>query len=138
MSKQMFLCKEVEGNKSTFKLIPISLDSPYLEVRFSFERKLLSIITKTPMEEFRMMPKIDDNGNIAPSKVNKDGNKYERLRIQAFYDVSITNKEDIEKFVNLMTGETHDLSQYFVVPDPTIAPEDVKLTVVKENGDQTS
>lgn len=111
----MIKVAEMENGKENFKLIPTTIDCPYLEVRFNLEKKVLTIIAKEKYEDFRIIPKLNDDGNLTASKTHESKYKHERLRMNSFYDYSITVRSDIERFVNLVTGLDNDLDKYFIV-----------------------
>lgn len=133
MKNSMLKVTEMEAGGENFKLIPISSDCPYIEVRFSLEKKILTILSKDTFDDFKMMVKITDDGEVAYTKSVKGSvpkPKYERLRSVSFYDYSITVRSDIEKFVDFITGESNDLSSYFIVAEKIEAP----LKVLDKDG----
>lgn len=130
MSKNsmMFFKEQEENGEETFKLIPITNECPFLEIRFDLQRKSLTVISKTVFENFKMFPKLDEQGNPAVSKVNKTGYKFERLRQTSFYDYSISDRSDIESFVNHLDSSINSdkLAKYFVVKEvPKQIPKNV-------------
>ena len=120
MKNSMMKVAEIEGEKTNFKLIPILPECPFVEARFSLEKKQLTIISKITYDAFKMMVKLDDAGKVMgtkPTKTSAPEPKYERLRSTNFYDYSITERADIEKMVNHLTGEKLNFDEYFKVEE---------------------
>lgn len=121
----MMLIKEPDQSFSagTFKLIPMSLTSPFVEIRFSTQEKLLMIISKIGIEQFQVFPKLDSNGNPKKSSVNKEGVCFERHKVSSFYDFNITDKQDIIDIVTHLDGSVspQDLDKYFI-KDKSVDP----------------
>lgn len=117
--------EQMEGSEKSFGLIPLTQECPYLEARFSMEHKVLTFMTIHPMKEFKLLPKLDTEGNAKISRVNKERIAYERIVADAFYSFSVTNRTDIEAIVNILCGPT-DLSEYFKVttPEPNLTKVD--------------
>lgn len=105
--------------KPTFQLIPISKDSVYQEASFDPKKKILTIIAPNAFETFSMLPKLNDDGVLQASKTHESKYKHERVRVTKHFDYVIGNRTEIEKFVDLMTGEENDLSEYFKVEETT-------------------
>lgn len=129
------------NNKMSFKLMPLSPECNFLEARFNFDEKALNVMSKVKYQIYNMFPKLDDNGEVSykpgkPAPGAKPVLKQERKQSDAFYDYVITEKDDIQKFVDLMTGTTNDLEQYFIVEPPqaqaVTAEHMKKLEVVKD------
>lgn len=141
-SNTMMLVKQDENGQESFGLIAIHLESPFLECRFSLQHKILTVMTKTPLKEFKMLPALDTNGNVKGSKVNKEGIAYTRLEIDSYYSYTITDKKDIQTLVNYLDDSVNDeyLEKYFIpVPEqkttPSITvPDGVKLEVASKDG----
>lgn len=138
MQNSMIFLKEKEEQFDSFKLVPIHKDSPYVEIRFNYAKKVLTIISRITYEGFNVIPRMNADGVYEKSKTHSSGYRHERLRQVSFYDYTITDKEDIKTFVNLMDGsvKSEDLEVFFIpVPVPKPDPvngDDVKLTVEKK------
>lgn len=116
----MMKVAEIENGKENFKLIPILPECPFVEARFSLEKKQLTIISKISYDAFKMMVKLDDSGKVMTTKATKGAGsepKYERLRSTNFYDYSITERADIEKMVNHLSGESSNFDEYFKIEE---------------------
>lgn len=113
----MMLVKDHESGKEIFKLIAISLSSPFLEARFQPTNESLVLISKTPIDQYQLLPKLDEYGF---PKINKAGKKeqkyYDRHVVTGFYDYSVTDKQEIIALVNYLdsTATAEVLEKYFV------------------------
>ena len=134
MKNSMIFLKEKEGTFDTFKLIPVSNECGFTEIRFNYAKKILTIISKQTYEGFQIIPRINSDGVYEKSKSHETGYKHERVRMAQFYDYILTDKEDIKTFVNLMDGtvKTDDLEKYFIVVAE--APKE-KTKVLDKNGE---
>lgn len=132
----MMIITQMENGKKSFGLVPISNDCNFLEARFSLEHKVLTVMTKVPMKEFKLLPKLDTNGNPKASKVNKEGISYERIIIDSFYSFQVTERKDIETLVNTLdsTVTTKDLEKYFVVEEKK-KDESPTLSILNKDGE---
>lgn len=144
MSKNsMFKVTQKEENGAeSFGLLPINAECHFLECRFSMEHKILTIFSKTPITKYQMIPKLDSNGNVKPSKVNKEGVCFERIEVRGFYDYVVTERKDIEELVGYLdsTATAESLAKYFIpVPEqkptiPVTIPDGIKLEVASKDG----
>jgi hypothetical protein len=67
----MLLIKSVWNEGETFKLLPLSLDCPYIEGIYDPGAKVLVMISRVSMSKLHMLPKLDDNGDPAPLKIKR-------------------------------------------------------------------
>ncbi len=134
MKNSMLKISVLYNGKDTFQLIPTSKDCPYSEATFNPQAKSLLIISPMSFETFQMLPKINDDGNMTASKVHESHYKHERVRTQKHFDWVIAKRDEIQKFVDMVTGEINNLEDYFKVDPPKANEENKikKLEVVKD------
>ena len=120
IGQNMMLVKSVFRNVNSFTLIPVSLDSPYTEAMFDPASGILAVISKVMKQSYHMVPKLDDNGDPqrlkAPNQQTGKTVKEERRLVDTFSEFYLTEKEDIETFINLfgINAATFDYKAYFV------------------------
>lgn len=105
-NKTMMIIKTYWHNQESFKMIPVSLDCPYVEVIFDPKEKVLAVIGKDKKSTFHMLPKLNDKGDImymAGNKLRPNGKEYmeERKTLESYHEYYIGNKEEIQYFLNL-------------------------------------
>ena len=113
----MMLIKSEWNGKETFKMIPINLDSPFVECIYDANANVLAIVGKTIKQSFHMLRKVDDNGDIIPRKIRTEGAnpfKEERKLIETFQEYYVTDTEDIKEIVKMFASnsDTFDFSKY--------------------------
>ena len=120
IGQNMMLVKSVFRNVNSFTLIPVSLDSPYTEAMFDPASGILAVISKVMKQSYHMVPKLDDNGDPqrlkAPNQQTGKTVKEERRLVDTFSEFYLTEKEDIETFINLfgINAASFDYKAYFV------------------------
>lgn len=101
----MMLVNSVFRNARSFSLIPVSVDSPYVEAMFDPSSGILAVIGKERKESFHMMPRLDDNGQPqrlkVPNKTTGKTVKEQRVSLNTFQEYYINDKSDIETFIEL-------------------------------------
>lgn len=113
----MLLIKSDWNEETTFKLIPLSNDCPYIEAIYDPSTKVLVIISRVSMTKLHMLPKLDDNGDPAPLKVpRKNGRavKEERKTIETFQEFYIDNVDAINDIIDIfaVNKDKFDYKQY--------------------------
>jgi hypothetical protein len=101
----------------TFKLIPISLNSPYNEAIYDPQEKILAVISKEKKESFQLVPKFTDKGDIQYTKVARENGKNyaeERRAIESWYEYYIDDVDDMRAFVKMfaVNADDFDINQY--------------------------
>lgn len=132
MANSMMLVTSNWGGKKTFKLVPVSPESPYNEGIFDVDSKVLALIGKEKKQSMHMVAKLDDNGDVKTMKVGRraNGKDYaeERKTLETYYEYYIDNPSEIQQIVNLLAvnaGE-FDITPYLeetksaIVTEPTI------------------
>ena len=99
IEKSMMLIKSSFGPMKSFKLIPISLNCPFVEALFSPSEKIMVIISRTSKNSYHMVPKLDDNGDQIPvkGKPRPDGKKpikEERRLVDTFSEHYVVTEEE--------------------------------------------
>ena len=105
-------------NAKSFTLIPVSLDSPYVEAMFDPASGILAVISKVMKQSYHMVPKLDDEGN--PMKLKKPNMqtgktvKEERRLVDTFSEFYLQDKADIETFIHMfaVNADTFDYKQF--------------------------
>lgn len=103
--KSMLIIKSVWNEKETFKLIPISETSPYVECLFDPESNVFVVISKIKKTSLHMLPKLDDNGDPqrlkAPTSTGR-GVKEERRVIETFQEYYVEDLDSIKSIINFV------------------------------------
>ena len=114
----MMLVNSTFRNAKSFTLIPVSLDSPYVEAMFDPASGILAVISKVMKQSYHMVPKLDDEGN--PMKLKKPNMqtgktvKEERRLVDTFSEFYLQDKADIETFIHMfaVNADTFDYKQF--------------------------
>ena len=119
MKNMLMISSEWEGREA-FRMIPVTGDCPYVEGIFDSETKVLVLFSKGLKESFHMVPRVDDNGDPIPvgkgkARMNGKGYREERRTIQTFHEYYITDKAEIESFLEMFSinYDTFDYNKYF-------------------------
>jgi hypothetical protein len=107
----MLLIKSIWNEGETFRLIPVSLDCPYVECIFDPEHKVLVAISKVVKTTMHMLPKLDDNGDPAPLKSSRPNGrtvKEERRTIETFQEHYLDNNDAINAVVDIFAVNKND------------------------------
>jgi len=107
----MLLIKSIWNEGETFRLIPVSLDCPYVECIFDPEHKVLVAISKVVKTTMHMLPKLDDNGDPAPLKGSRPNGrtvKEERRTIETFQEHYLDNNDAINDVVDIFAVNKND------------------------------
>jgi Na+-transporting NADH:ubiquinone oxidoreductase subunit NqrC len=105
LGNNMMLVNSVFRNARSFSLIPVSVDSPYVEAMFDPSSGILAVIGKEKKDSFHMLPRLNDDGQPIRLKVPNQQTgktvKEHRVNINTFQEYYINDKEDIKTFVEL-------------------------------------
>jgi hypothetical protein len=96
--KTMILVKSSWNDKETFRTLPISNDCPYVECIWDPEQKVFVVISKVVKTTLHMLPKLDDNGDPSPLKIQRPNGrkvKEERKTIETFQEYYVEDKAAI-------------------------------------------
>lgn len=108
----MIISVEWQGTKS-FKLMPVTIDCPFVEAIFDPQGKFLVVISKEKKETFHMVTRLSENGDAMPKSNNRDEHKKQRVAIDTYQEYYIQDKEDVKSFIELFTMEGQDKSKYY-------------------------
>lgn len=91
------------NDKQTFRLMPINDDCIFNEAIFDPEQKVLAVISKDIKEKPMMMPRLNDRGDIIPTKRanGEQGWQEQRVILDAYYEYYIEDMSDILLFVKM-------------------------------------
>tara|TARA_R100000278_G_scaffold49552_1_gene42371 strand:- start:2379 stop:2765 length:387 start_codon:yes stop_codon:yes gene_type:complete len=112
--KTMMLVESTWQETQTFKMIPVSLDCPYVECIFDPSTKVFVIISKVTKTSLHMLPMLDPYGK--PISGQK-GAKQERRAIDTFQEYYIEDKKSITEIIDLfaVNAKKFDISKFFDV-----------------------
>ena len=101
--KSPFQQEQMEKPVDSFVGIPMSSDSPFVEIIWDPVRKNLAIISKIKKESFHFLPKLGGNGAPLPNNDKSSAAmmpyQQERVLIETFHEYFISDKKDIEAFL---------------------------------------
>lgn len=123
--KSMLLINGSWDKKTTFKMIPATIDCPYAEAIYDMDTKVLVLIGKEKKQTMHMVAKLDDNGDVKMMKIGRrdNGKDYaeERRTLDTYYEYFVENPEDIKNVINefAINADTFDFSQFLNAPAPT-------------------
>lgn len=101
----MILVQSTWQDSQTFRLIPVTLDCPYVECILDPATKVFVVITKINKTSLHMIPKLDDNGDpiyVKGARPNGRTVREERKTIDTFQEFYIEDKKAMEDIINLM------------------------------------
>ena len=122
MEKSMMIIKSDWNQQPTFKMIPVSVNCPYVECIYDPQSKVLALIGNIKKNVFHMMPKLDDNGEVVGRKVRTEGSKAykeERRTVETFQEYYLTDSADIKTFLE-MFAVNPEASNEFLSKEPVV------------------
>ena len=120
IGQNMMLVSSSFRNAKSFTMIPVSNDSPYTEAMFDPTSGILAVISKVMKQSYHMVPKLDDDGQPmrlkAPNKQTGKTHKEERRLVDTFSEFYLSDKKDIEDFINIfaINASSYDYKEFFV------------------------
>jgi hypothetical protein len=99
------------GPHKTFKLMPINLDCPYMEVLYDPTVQMLVALTKDKKQNYEMLPKLDDEGEIVKNKKPKRNGKpfkEERRLMEVPQEFYMVERKEQEEFIELFAVNAKD------------------------------
>jgi len=101
----MMLISSAFRNVKSFSLVPVTKDCPYVEAMYDPTSSILAVITNVKKESFHMIPRLDENGQPVRLKIpNPETGKVvkeQRVAVETFSEFYITEREEINNFINL-------------------------------------
>ena len=110
------------NQQPTFKMIPVSVNCPYVECIYDPQSKVLALIGNIKKNVFHMMPKLDDNGEVVGRKVRTEGSKTykeERRTVETFQEYYLVDSADIKTFLE-MFAVNPEASNEFLSKEPVV------------------
>lgn len=105
IGQNMMLISSAFRNAKSFSLLPVSNDSPYVEAMFDPSSSILAVISKVKKNSFHMLPRLGEDGQPQRLKVPNQQTgktvKEQRVEMQTFSEFYISDKKDIETFIEL-------------------------------------
>lgn len=101
----MILVQSTWQDSQTFRLIPVTLECPYVECILDPATKVFVVITKINKTSLHMIPRLDDNGDpiyVKGARPNGRTVREERKTIDTFQEFYIEDKKAMEDIINLM------------------------------------
>jgi hypothetical protein len=120
IGQNMMLVNSSFRNAKSFTLIPVSIDSPYVEAMFDPSSGILAVISKVMKQSYHMIPKLDDNGQPmrlkTPNPQTGKTVKEERRLVDTFSEFYLSDKDDIKTFIHMfaVNADTFDYDSFFV------------------------
>jgi hypothetical protein len=132
MNKSMMLITGTWANGKTFKMIPVTPDSPYNEAIFDPEAKVLALIGKEKKQSLHMLAKLNEFGDPQPMKIGRrsNGKDYaeERKTIETYYEYYVESPEEIKNIISLLAlnADSFDYNQYVdAKPEAPVKPSSI-------------
>lgn len=116
MNNSMMMVHATWNETTTFRLIPIVDECPYVECIFDPATKVFVIISKIRKQSLHMLPKLNEFGDPVPCKQRMNGRtfKEERNKIEVFQEFYVEDKVAIEELINLFAtnAKTFDYKSF--------------------------
>ena len=110
--KTMMLIQATWQDAQTFKLLPVSSNSPYVECIFDPETKVFVVISKIRKTSLHMLPKLDEYGQ---SVTGTKGMKQERHKIEVFQEFYVEDLKAIDSLIQMHASnvDEFDYKKFF-------------------------
>lgn len=99
----MMLISSAWNEEASFRLMPTTLDCPFVEAIYDPSNKVLAVLSKDKKQIFQMIAKLDEQGDTLPvKKPRKNLKPFQEKRevIESLHEHYIDKKEEIEYFIN--------------------------------------
>jgi hypothetical protein len=130
----MMLVDSYMGPYKTFALVPLDSSCPWVEVIFEPTGGTLIAISKEKKQTYKMLPKLDDNGDPQELKLSKRNNgqsyKEERRLVETFHEIVITGLESTREFVKqfAVNADSYDYERHMQAADKNVDQKTGSLT----------
>jgi hypothetical protein len=120
IGQNMMLVNSSFRNAKSFTLIPVSIDSPYVEAMFDPTSGILAVISKVMKQSYHMVPKLDDNGEPmrlkTPNPQTGKTVKEERRLVDTFSEFYLSDRADIDTFIHTfaVNADHFKIEDFFV------------------------
>ena len=126
------------ATEKSFRMIPLTLDCPYIDVVYWKDKKVLEINTSFKKNEYAMYPKLDANGDVEPRKVPKVNEetgekityKQEKRITEVLQKYYIIEQVEIIAFVELMAVNAKTIDYMRILTDPGAIVEAAKPSLI--------
>ncbi len=118
--KNMMLISSAFRGVKSFSMIPVTQDCPYVEAMFDPSSGILAVISKVKKQAMHMVPRLDENGQPirlrTPNMETGKTVKEQRMQIETFSEIYITEKDEIAQFVYMfaVNADQFDIAPFFV------------------------
>ena len=118
--KNMMLITSAFRGVKSFSMIPVTQDCPYVEAMFDPTSGILAVISKVKKQSMHMVPRLDETGQPmrlkAPNMETGKTVKEQRVQIETFSEIYISEKDEIAQFVYMFAVNTEqfDIAPFFV------------------------
>ena len=117
IGSNMLLITTFWGQDKTFKLMPVTKDCPYLEVLYDTNMQMLVALTVAQKENYEMLPKLDDDGELMKVKKPKANGrpfKEERRLMKVPQEFYMIERAEQEAFIQqfAINADTFDFKKY--------------------------
>ena len=118
--KNMMLISSAFRGVKSFSIIPVTEDCPYVEAMFDPSSGILAVISKVKKQAMHMVPRLDENGQPirlrTPNMETGKTVKEQRMQIETFSEIYITEKDEIAQFVYMfaVNADKFDIAPFFV------------------------
>lgn len=132
--QNMMLVDSYMGPYKTFALVPLYSECPWVEVIFEPTGGTLIAISKEKKQTYKMLPKLDDNGDPQELKLMKRNGgqayKEERRLVETFHEIVITGLDSTREFVTqfAVNANTYDFEKYMKPAEDNINQKTGGLT----------
>ena len=103
IGKNMMLITSAFRGVKSFSMVPVTQDCPYVEAMFDPSSGILAVISKVKKQAPHMVPRLDDNGQPirlkTPNMETGKTVKEQRVQIETFSEIYITEKDEIAQFI---------------------------------------
>lgn len=100
--KHMLLYTSEWNEVETFKMLPITESSPYMECIYDRHGAVLVVLSKIPVERPKLLPRLDDDGEIMHTKKSRPSGKHfkeQRFFIKTVQEFYIEKETEITDFI---------------------------------------
>jgi len=112
IGQNMMLVNSTFRNAKSFTLIPVSIDSPYVEAMFDPASGILAVISKVMKQSYHMVPRLNDDGEPIrlkqPNQQTGKTVKEERRLVDTFSEFYLSDKSDIDSFIHTFAVNAKD------------------------------
>jgi len=130
VQQTMMMVTSLWGEKKSFRLIPVTNDSPYSEGIYDPENKVLAMMSSIIKEGLHTLPRLDDNGDpivVKTKRMNGKNYKEQRIQLETFTEYYITEKDEIDQFLKLITINADTFNYKLYTEASILIPETPKI-----------